>query len=189
MQDLRLLTLVERIGGLLQAERRRFGAPRGLRPVHFDILNYLARCNRYSDTPVAVADYLGNTKGTASQSLLVLERAGLIVKRPDPNDRRVARLELTEAGRSLCGESAVSALWESACQALSEEERAAAEAALEKLLREAQKANRTRTFGQCRGCRHLLVEGTERFRCGLTGEPLQAAETLQICREHEEPNT
>ncbi len=189
MQDKHLLTLVERVGGLLQAEQRRFGAGRGLQPVHLGILNYLARCNRFSNTPAAVTDYLGSTKGTVSQSLLVLERGGLIFKRSDPRDRRVVHLELTEAGSKLCGEPAVSALWETARQALGEEEWAAAEATVEKLLREVQKANRARTFGQCRGCQHLLREGREQFQCGLTGEPLLPAETLQICREHEEPDT
>ncbi|MFN2812475.1 MarR family winged helix-turn-helix transcriptional regulator, partial [Escherichia coli] len=64
-------------------------------------LHYLARCNRYSDTPLGVTEYLGLTKGTVSQSLKVLEGRGLISKLPDARDRRSVHLRLTDAGRAL----------------------------------------------------------------------------------------
>ncbi len=59
-----------------------------LQPVQLSALHYLARCNRYSDTPLGVTEYLGLTKGTVSQSLKVLEGRGLISKLPDARDRR-----------------------------------------------------------------------------------------------------
>ncbi len=46
---------------------------------------------------------------TISNSLERMETAGWIVRRPDPDDRRVSRVYLTDAGRVL--QDAVSSLW------------------------------------------------------------------------------
>ncbi len=179
----KLPELVERIAALLRSEQRRTGGS-GLQPVHVQVLDYLARCNRYSNTPIAVTSYLGSTKGTTSQSLLVLKRKGLIRKVTDPKDRRVVRLALTDKGRRLQQRLAPSSDWLKACCQLDDDARASAEATLEQLLRSLQRAGGNRTFGQCRTCRHLLHEPGSRFRCGLTREPLAAADTEKICYEH-----
>ena len=46
---------------------------------------------------------------TISNSLERMETAGWIVRRPDPDDRRVSRVYLTDAGRAL--QESVSSLW------------------------------------------------------------------------------
>jgi DNA-binding MarR family transcriptional regulator len=46
---------------------------------------------------------------TISNSLERMETAGWIVRRPDPDDRRVSRVYLTDAGRAL--QDSVSSLW------------------------------------------------------------------------------
>ena len=182
----RIWELVERLGTLVRAERRRLAGELGLQPVHLQVLEYLSRCNRYSNTPQAVAAYLGTTKGTISQSLAVLERGGWIRKTGDPVDGRVVRLEITARARRvlerLGGERGSSEPGGLSAGALKR-----AEAMLAALLRGWQAANRYRTFGVCRTCRHLLPEGPGRFRCGLTREALAPAETEQICHEHEYP--
>ncbi|MCI0482724.1 MAG: MarR family transcriptional regulator, partial [Candidatus Dadabacteria bacterium] len=68
----KIASLIERLGNLLRAEERAAGA--GLLPVHVRMLSYLSVCNRYSDTPAAVTEFAGATKGTSSQSIAVLER-------------------------------------------------------------------------------------------------------------------
>ena len=93
-----LLELVERLGNLLRSEFRRAGADEQLQPVHVHALVYLTRANRYSNTPQAMAEYLGLTKGTMSQSLLLLDRRGLIERYQDDLDRRVVRLRLSTSG-------------------------------------------------------------------------------------------
>ena len=72
--------LLERLNNLLRMEMRAFGLSYGLLPVQIEALTYLTRCNRYSDTPQAVTEYLGLTKGTVSQSLKVLEQKGFFGK-------------------------------------------------------------------------------------------------------------
>src|SRR4029453_4211140 len=69
-----LLELVERLGNLMRTELRKAGSDEALQPVHLQALVYLSKANRYSNTPQALADYLGLTKGTVSQTLLLLDR-------------------------------------------------------------------------------------------------------------------
>ena len=179
---MRLWTLIERLANL----RRREAAGTGLAPVHTEVLAYLLRCNRYSNTPGAVAEYLGLTKGTTSQTIGVLVRRGHIAKRADGRDRRVIHLELTREGRELANTLEPSA-WTPAAEGLPASQRVAAEDVLEELLRILQQQRGHRTFGACGTCRFLMPEGPGTFRCGLTREPLAPYETHLICREHEAP--
>ena len=100
-----LLELVERLGNLMRTELRKSGADESLQPVHLQALIYIGNANRYSNTPQALADYLGLTKGTVSQTLLLLDRRGLIERFEDDIDRRVVRLRLSSAGERLLSES------------------------------------------------------------------------------------
>src|SRR5436305_9438981 len=93
-----LLELVERLGNLMRSELRKSGSDEALQPVHVQALVYLSKANRYSNTPQALADYLGLTKGTVSQTLLLLDRRGLIERFEDDIDRRVVRLRPPAAG-------------------------------------------------------------------------------------------
>src|ERR1700674_5335522 len=72
-----LLELVERLGNLMRTELRKSGGDEALQPVHLQALIYLSKANRYSNTPQALAEYLGLTKGTVSQTLLLLDPRGL----------------------------------------------------------------------------------------------------------------
>jgi DNA-binding MarR family transcriptional regulator len=166
--------LVERLASALRAELRRRAASRGLPAAQLEVLRYLARCNRYSDTPAAVAEYLDATPGTVSQTLSALERKDLIAKRPDPQDRRKVHCVPTEAGLALLAEIAP--------PEVSEVDTQEAVEVLQQLLTSLQRARGGRTFGACRSCTHLR-RGTE-LTCGLTGEALTEADTQKLCREH-----
>lgn len=177
--------LIERIGSLLRAEARQAGGEHGLQPVQLQALAYFARANRYSDTPAALTDYLGVTKGTASQTLMVLEGLGLVSKREDSEDRRVTRVQVTTKGRHLLDKLLPPALWRAASTELGAAAAQRMEDELVRLLRILQQANRSRTFGVCNTCAHFVREGGRKFRCGLTDEPLSTGEAGLICREHE----
>jgi len=173
-----------RLGRLLQAEER--NSSPSLQPVQLHALHYLSRCNRYSDRPAAVAEYLGITKGTASQTLGVLEEAGHVTKRTDPDDGRVVHLSLTRRGKKALQEAGAKSLLDRALDGLSTDDRNQLGHSLTHLLRELQRANSRRSFGICHTCRHFKTEGGGKFRCGLTLEPLSVKETELLCREHEE---
>ena len=84
--------------------------PNELQPVHMQVLDYLQRANRFSDTPLAVGEYLGLTKGNISQRLNVLENLDLIRKTADEYDGRVVHLRVTSAGKRLLASRASSPL-------------------------------------------------------------------------------
>lgn len=177
--------LLERIGSLLRAELRKAGAEYGLQPAHLHTLAYFAQANRYSNTPAALTEYLGVTKGTASQTLLLLENFGLVKKTEDAHDRRVWRVKLTRKGRTILARVTPPQSWVACSKSLGAQEMVELDTLLGHLLRTMQRANGARSFGTCHTCRHFLREGKSTFRCGLTGEPLTVAESHNICREHE----
>lgn len=177
MEHLPLSDILERLCSLMRAEDRRLGLAHDLQPVQLDALRYLHRCNRYSDTPQAVAEYLGLTKGTVSQSLKALESKGLITKHPDAKDRRVVHLAVTRSGERVIEAT------ETACGPMPQHD-PQLNAQLTAFLRDIQRQNGRRSFGLCASCRFHEREGRQR-RCGLTGEPLSARDAERICREHE----
>lgn len=177
------LELLERISNLLRTEARGAATRAGLQPVQLEVLEYLGRCNRYSDTPAGVAEFLGLTRGTVSQSILRLEDKGLIARAADPSDGRISHLELTVEGRKLAGGA-----WRRALEGAvgnTEDGESSLEGKLEAVLRSLQRANDHRSFGVCHSCRFFQREGPRSFRCGLTLERLSADDTRRVCREHE----
>jgi len=184
MNGARLYDLIERIGNLLRAATREAAAGAGLQSVHLSALWYLARANRYSDSPAAVAEFLGLTKGTVSQSLQVLERRGYIAKKADAEDKRRVHLRLTRRGRRLLETVLPPPILRDALKQRPPRERQALEEGLAELLRSLQAAHGFRAFGVCRTCRFFTAE-QRGYRCGLTLEPLSEADSAKICREHE----
>lgn len=178
---------LERIANLIRTDVRRTGTGNRLQPVQLEALHYLSRCNRYSDTPVAVAEFLGLTKGTVSQTLGVLETNGLIEKRVDSRDRRVVHLALSDAGEEMVKGSVPPRVLRSAIDGMSEAEAETTLQVLDTILRRLQRANALRTFGACKSCRHHVVQDDGSRRCSLTTEMLTHFDAEKICREHELP--
>lgn len=179
------LDLADRIGNLVRVNLRRSGGQHGLQPVHLQALMYLAAANRYSNTPQALTDYLGLTKGTVSQSLLLLHGRGLIERQSDAADKRLVRLSLTEAGAQLLRAIQLLPEWTQATAHISPQRSKIALAVLRELLLALQLAAGNRSFGVCNSCRYNQHEGPRSYRCGLTGEKLSLADTRKICREHQ----
>ncbi len=180
---------LERLTHLLRTEERTAGLTDGLQPVHLQVLAYLARCNRYSNSPAGVADYLGLTKGTVSQTLNLLEARGWIQKNPSLIDKRVVHVQLTAEGRQRLQQLWPPAPVQAALSALSSAQQAQLTTALTDLLIALQQAQNGLSFGVCHSCQHFQREPSPRdsapqFRCGLTQEPLTVADSQLICREH-----
>ncbi len=183
MHELKTFKLIERISTLLRSEERKKYAAIGLQPVHGQVLEYLAKCNKHSNTPAAVTEYLGSTKGTVSQSIQVLERKQYIEKVPDPEDRRVVHLLLSESGRELIERLNPLDIFMQAEQQVREQKFESISAALNLTLTALQKANKSKSFGLCKTC-HYFTEQNHHYHCELTQLPLTQADTDKICREH-----
>lgn len=174
--------LLERLASLLRSESRNLLIAYGLQPVQFEALHYLSICNRYSDTPMSVTEFLGQTKGSVSQTLKVLEKKGLIVKTTDSNDKRVSHMTVTKEGRKLVNRVLPSPLLQSA---IDDKDTVKLNVSLSALLRSVQQVNGFKSFGQCVSCRHNIKSATDDYLCGLTKEPLSKIDITLICREHE----
>lgn len=175
---------LERLSNLLRAEARSSGKNFHLQAVQLNVLHYLAICNRYSDTPLAVTEYLGLTRGTVSQTLIALQNKGLVSKETDKKDKRVVHLKLTRKGEKLVGNAVPAALLRAACERLSPEEQTKVVEAMKKLLLACQQANQMNSFGVCHTCRHNQCTADGGYFCGLTKEPLTSSDIVLICREH-----
>lgn len=176
--------LLERLGSLIQQSLREDAARHGLLPIHLQVLQYLASANRYSDLPTAIAEYFGITRGTMSQTLAVLERKGLVVKEPDATHGKRIHMKLTPAGESVLHDSWAERL-DAALRALSVDG-GQLEDTLRNLLVALQRMNGKRAFGICRQCAHFHA-GQNGGRCGVTGEALEAEQTVRLCREWKAP--
>jgi len=188
MSMLEIHQFLERLGNLIRSQARRTSDAYDLQPVQLNALHYLSICNRYSDTLLAVSEYLGQTKGTTSQTLKLLEQRKLIAKKRDPIDGRVTHLKLTAAGKRMVQQSWPSPVLKAAEDLFPAKQQAALRDQLKHLLHTCQTANRQKTFAVCRSCRHNEQRGDGYF-CQLTQEPLSAEEVTLICREHEFPKT
>ena len=183
MHELETFKLIERISSLLRSEARKKYAAIGLQPIHGQILEYLSKCNKYSNTHASVAEYFGLTKGTVSQTIQILERKRFLEKTTDIVDGRVIHLELTETGRKLIEELKPLDIFKQAESKVSRQEFSGIENALQTTLSVLQKVNQTRSFGLCQSCSFFSVEA-HHYLCGLTQEPLDRNETNKICRDH-----
>jgi MarR family transcriptional regulator, negative regulator of the multidrug operon emrRAB len=175
--------LIERMAALIRSEERKRCAEYGLQLVHLQVLDYLARCNKYSDTPAAVANYLGMTRGTVSQTLLLLEKKAYIKKTSDTIDRRVVHLSLLPEGLALLEQAKPSELFKDATEVLKQNDSKQYDEALADILTALQKSNQSYTFGLCKTCKFFTV-CQEGFLCGLTKEPLSESDSELICQEH-----
>jgi DNA-binding MarR family transcriptional regulator len=176
-----LLELVERLGNMMRAEARRAGADEALSPVHVQALIYLANANRYSNTPQALGEYLGLTKGTISQSLLLLDRRGLVERYQDDIDRRVVRLRLSATGEQFLYDGQPQLAWLHATRDISPNRIRNAVSALREALNTYQADNGGAPFGTCPGCRHFERLSARAYRCGLMGDRLSGPDTRKIC--------
>ena len=97
--------------------------------------------------------YLGNTKGTTSQSVNVLEEKGYVLKKKAEGDKRLVNLYLTEKAFGLLERLSS----ENSQKILDGENIEAAEDVLRSILRSIQISNKNRTFGVCRTCGFSLT--------------------------------
>lgn len=175
--------LLERLSALIQQAVRDDAARHGLLPIQLQVLHYLAQANRYSDLPIAIAEYFGITRGTVSQTLAVLERRGLLIKQADPRHGKRIHLLLTDNARQILEHSWVQRL-DSALHSLPTAEHT--EAGLRELLSALQRLNGQQAFGICQHCVHFCPD-SHGHHCGLTGEPLESEQSQLICREWQAP--
>jgi DNA-binding MarR family transcriptional regulator len=181
MEKIDIFDLIERMSALIRSEERRKCTELGIQPVHLQVMDFLSRCNRYSDTPAALANYLGMTRGTVSQTLFLLEKKGYVKKTADVHDKRMVHLSLLSAGETLLNKASPVDLYSQASAIFKENNNQ--ENLFVNALTALQKANKSQSFGLCKTCKYFTVTSAG-FVCALTKEQLSQRDSEKICQEH-----
>ncbi|SDI85355.1 MarR family winged helix-turn-helix transcriptional regulator [Nonomuraea jiangxiensis] len=99
VEPLQVLSRVSRLARHLDRARRAAFAEHDLEPWEFDVLTALRRAGRpYELSPGALLRATLVTSGTMTNRIDRLAQAGLVRRRPDPEDRRGVLVSLTETG-------------------------------------------------------------------------------------------
>jgi DNA-binding MarR family transcriptional regulator len=174
----RVILLLDRLSRLT----RELQFANGLNPAQWEALRFLAQANQYSRSPTALAEYLGATKGTVSQTLISLEGKGLITRCKKTCDKRQVELCLTEAGQALMTKDPMQTLERTASEMAAELGPQLVKG-LSRLLHDLQNRHQVMEFGVCQDCSLFCVsaEPATVSSCGATGEAIPAAETKKLC--------
>lgn len=173
--------LIERLNRVLRAAE--FEA--GLNPAQWEALRYLARCNRFSNSPGALTDYLGATKGTVSQTVGALAAKGLIVKAARPDTPRSVALTLTEAGEAMLKRDPRRRIGPLAA-ASGARHWASLRDGLRLLLMDRLARKHLPSFGTCETCRFVEGGGADEgaSRCARFDAPLDRSDMGRVCVAH-----
>jgi DNA-binding MarR family transcriptional regulator len=174
-----LLIRLERLSRLL----RQASQTPGLNPAQWEALRYLARANFLSNTPGALARYLGATKGTTSQTVLALIKKGLVTKTMRSADARSVILKVNEAGEKILQNDPLQNIEKSISDLKPKIAKRFAKAVQEILNNEIQRQNEPR-FGTCKGCTHAAREEGA-GHCQEMKMIIPEAETLKLCFYHQ----
>ena len=173
----RISDLLDRISRLNQSQ---FWED-GLNPAQAAALRYLVAANRFSRAPSHVADYLGATRGTVSQSLKTLDGKGLITQIRSTSDKRRARYDVTPTGHALVqGDTQI----DKAIVQLDKNDQAHLAKLLSNVLHMTLRARGGKSFGICKNCKHHGSKANRPY-CRLLDVELADQEIDQICHEHE----
>ncbi len=155
-----------------------------LNPAQWEALRYIARANRFSNSPGALTRYLGATKGTISQTVMALERKGLVAKSARQGERRSVSLTLTPKGQVQLDDDPWAELAKAA-DALGGKTKRRLYKGLRELLAHEITAHKLASFGSCPSCRYFREKGRDKapdgpHLCMLFEEALGSQE-IDLC--------
>ncbi len=176
--------LLVQVGRLVQAE----GYDGELSPAQWMALRFFARANQFSRNPSAFAEFQATTRGTATQTIKLLEAGGYLVREPSKADRRSIRLRLTSKGKKALARDPFEVLVR-AVDLLDAKERTAMRRALHQVLSTVATSGARRQIGVCQDCTHFGREvrcnppSTARSaaECLLLGVPIQPEDVGLLC--------
>jgi DNA-binding MarR family transcriptional regulator len=175
---------LERLTRLLRAGEHEGG----LNPAQWEALRYLARANRFSNSPIALTRFLGSTKGTISQTIKALERKGFIAKGPRENEGRSINLSLTPKGSEALKNDPLAKFSKSLDELSGKTRRRLAKGLADLLEIDLQRREQP-SFSTCPTCRYFREKGREDdprgpHSCMYFDVGLSSAELPLICIAH-----
>lgn len=168
------------------------GTKHGLRDREWMALRFLSRANRFSQTPSALASYVGTTRGTASFIIGELERLGYLERQRSATDKRSVTLSVTQQGKKFLVRDPISVLLEPIA-VLDDEAKIRFRDTLRHVLDQADAAEQRHHTDVCKRCIFLREDrtatagkpGAAEFSCRLFRAPIAEAEIDLLCTSFE----
>ncbi|RMH46240.1 MAG: MarR family transcriptional regulator [Alphaproteobacteria bacterium] len=184
-----IFTALSRLSLYLRSASWQQAGAKGLTPTQAEILHHLSR--RGPSRPGALADVLGVTPATLSDSAAALVSKGLLARERDPDDARAVRLRLTQAGEdaaaSLSGPPEALA---AALRGLAPDQAGELLRNLTLVIRALQEARAIPVQRMCATCRffrpHAHDDAAAPHHCDFVNAAFGDAELRLDCGEHEE---
>lgn len=186
----RLRDGLERVATVLRSERWGALEKTPLNPTQAQILALIQGNKNKPERVSAIARHLGVSQPTATDSIISLEKKGLVSRHPDPRDGRAVGVVATEVGRVLAGEiGALTTATDRALTALTRGEQEEFLRLLVKLIRNLQIAGAIEPQRLCVTCRYFQPHAHPGARaphhCAYVDAPLGADGLRLDCSEHE----
>jgi DNA-binding MarR family transcriptional regulator len=151
-------------------------------------LRFLARANRFSRTPSALASFVRTTRATASQIVKVLEKKGCVARTPSSEDKRSVMLYVTPQGEKLLGNDPINYLV-NAVSALEIQSRISLGNAVRQMLDGLEATEYRLDAHVCRECMFLVEssinagtdEARTEFICRFYRTSISPSETELLC--------
>lgn len=185
----RLRDGLERIGAAMRADRWGVAEEAGLTATQLHALTFVAGRGEGGIRLGAVAEHLGVTQPTATDSVAALVRKGLLTKLADPADKRAVAIRATPAGQAVVRAVglAVSST-ERALDTLSIDEQSKLLDLVIKTIRALQEAEAIPPQRLCVTCRHFRPYAHEDaalpHHCALVDAPFGGRHLRLDCGEH-----
>jgi DNA-binding MarR family transcriptional regulator len=142
-------------------------------------LRFFARANRVSRTPSAFASFQATTRGTASQTIKILEGKEFLVRYQSDEDRRSVRLEITELGLEILDEDPLADMI-SAIEALKPKDSMGFLVTLSRLSASLSALRSTQAFGTCDTCTHYTSSSGKGY-CACVAAELAPDDLGRLC--------
>ncbi len=188
-RDRQLAAGLDRLAGLLRADTWKHRERSGLNPTQLAVLSHLA-VHHQGVRLKALAEALGLTAATLSESVSTLERRGELQRKTDPGDARAALIALTPRGRRCLKKARSRPLGaQQLIEGLGVQDRGALLRMLQLLIHQAQQNGMASGFRTCLGCRFFkpFASGNpERPHvCGYLGTDFGHTELRIDCAEQQ----
>ncbi|QQR36064.1 MarR family transcriptional regulator [Devosia oryziradicis] len=186
---MRVLEGLERIATAIRADDWNRARAAGVNPTQLAILDVLE--GRPAGLAVRdLASQLGVSQPTATDSILALERKGMVEKRPEPGDGRSQRVQITPAGRDAhAARAAAPGAVAQAASALPDDQQEYLLLLVVSVIRQLQESQAIPIQRMCVSCRYFRpyahADAAKPHHCNFVDAAFGQQDLRIDCREHE----
>ncbi|EKE68214.1 MarR family winged helix-turn-helix transcriptional regulator [Celeribacter baekdonensis] len=182
-----IITALQRLAMFWRASQWLVAKDFALNPTQGEVLTRVAA---KPERAVDLADMLGISQASLSDSVAALDRKGLVRRRRDPDDGRARMIEVTRAGASLAERMPdAPAVIQEAIAGLAEDDRAGLLRCLSLIIRSLQEAEAIPIQRMCLTCHyfrpHVHTDPVRPHHCGFVDAAFGDGGLRLDCADHE----